>query len=724
MYVVAMQDITPILNQAFAHHQAGRLESAMAGYRQVLNLDPDNVAALANLGNALCQMGGAAEAEALFHRAQALAPGDVEMHNNLGTAFYEQGKLAAAEASFRQALTLQPRHAEALSNLGSVLFSMGRLDDAVAQFHAALAIKPEAQGTLLNLGTLLWQLGKPAEAEAYYRRVLKITPGNGDVLDRLAAVLLAQDDIQQALDTLRSSMYLRETPQNRALFVDIVRPLRWNTDNEGVRGLLTRALAEPWARPTGLVPTAITMIKQGPITGPLIAKAATAWPQFSPELFGKTELAALDADKLLLALLVTAQNIDLPLERFLTMARRALLENQTEEGLAFRCALARQCFINEYVFFQSAEEIAAAEKLRAGLAASLESGETISPSAVAAVASYFPLSSLPRLVERQWPAPVTALVTQQIAEPAQERKLAAALPAITPMDDAVSQMVRGQYEENPYPRWVKSAPPHIQDTIAGYLRRQFPMAVFARESQNQDAFLSAGCGTGLMALEFARNIRAQILAVDLSLASLGYASRKCAELGLGNIRFAQADLQKIEGRFDVIESCGVLHHMADPFGAWRHLLGLLTPGGFMMVGLYSEAARRGVVRLREYIAKNNYGSSPEEIRRFRQDILALPDDSEITRVICAPDFFGISMCRDLLFHVQEQRTTLAEIGTFLKDNNLVLLGFELDGGAMADYRKRFPDDSAATNLDNWQAFEADHPQTFIGMYNFWVQKPA
>jgi Tfp pilus assembly protein PilF/SAM-dependent methyltransferase len=719
-----MQDVTPILHQAFAHHQAGRLEAAMAGYRQVLSLDPGNVAALANLGNALCQMGGALEAEALFHRALALAPGDVEMHNNLGTAFYEQGKLAAAEASFRQALTLQPRHAEALSNLGSVLFSGGKLDDAVVQFHAALAIKPDAHGTLLNLGTLLWQMGKPAEAEAYYRRLLKLNPGNGDVMDRLAAVLLAQDDINQALDTLRSSMYLRETPQNRALFVEIVGPLRWKTDNDGVRRLLTRALAEPWARPTGLVPTAITMIKQGAITGPLIVKAATAWPQFLPELFGKTERAALDADKLLVALLVTAQNIDLPLERFLTMARRALLEKQDEDGLHFHCALARQCFINEYVFFQSPEEIATAEKLRATLAAALENGETISPSAVAAMASYFALSCLPRLVERQWPAPVAALITQQIAEPAQERALAAALPAITPMDDSVSQMVRGQYEENPYPRWVKSAPPHIQDTIAGYLRRKFPMAVFARESQAQDAFLSAGCGTGLMALEFARNIKAQILAVDLSLASLGYASRKCAELGLGNIRFAQADLQKIEGRFDIIESCGVLHHMADPFGAWRHLLGLLVPGGFMMVGLYSEAARRGVVRLRQFIAEKGYGSSADEIRRFRQDILALPESAEITRVTSAPDFFGISMCRDLLFHVQEQRTTLAEIGAFLKENNLTLLGFELDGGATAEYRKRFTDDPAATNLDNWQAFEADHPQTFIGMYNFWVQKPA
>jgi hypothetical protein len=161
--------------------------------------------------------------------------------------------------------------------------------------------------------------------------------------------------------------------------------------------------------------------------------------------------------------------------------------------------------------------------------------------------------------------------------------------------------------------------------------------------------------------------------------------------------------------------------MADPFGAWRHLLGLLNPGGFMLVALYSETARRGVVRMRDFIAQKGYGSSAADIRRARQDILALPDT---TRVTTAADFFGISTCRDLLFHVQEQRMTLPVIAAFLKENGLGLLGFELDSDTLAAYRKRFPADAAANDLDNWAVFEADNPDTFNGMYNFWVQKTA
>ena len=41
---------------------------------------------------------------------------------------------------------------------------------------------------------------------------------------------------------------------------------------------------------------------------------------------------------------------------------------------------------------------------------------------------------------------------------------------------------------------------------------------------------------------------------------------------------------------------------------------------------------------------------------------------------------------------------------------------------LAAYRHRFPGDAAAANLDLWERFEADNPDSFAGMYQFWVQK--
>ncbi|MGH6827780.1 MAG: hypothetical protein ACREFW_02575, partial [Rhizomicrobium sp.] len=74
--------------------------------------------------------------------------------------------------------------------------------------------------------------------------------------------------------------------------------------------------------------------------------------------------------------------------------------------------------------------------------------------------------------------------------------------------------------------------------------------------------------------------------------------------------------------------------------------------------------------------------------------------------------------------VQEQGMRLPAIGQFLKDHGLAFLGFETDAGTLRAYRRRFPDDPAATDLDHWDAFEKENPDSFSGMYIFWVQKGA
>jgi SAM-dependent methyltransferase len=287
--------------------------------------------------------------------------------------------------------------------------------------------------------------------------------------------------------------------------------------------------------------------------------------------------------------------------------------------------------------------------------------------------------------------------------------------------------VQDQYEENPYPRWVRPAP-DTPDTIGNFLSSKFPFARFERPAGRalQD-ILIAGCGTGQRSIAMARRFGGRhMLAVDLSLASLGYARRKSEELGL-TIAYAQADILELEtnGRqFDLIESLGVLHHLADPWVGWRALLSLLRPGGFMLLGLYSEMARRPVLAARARIAEREGGGGAEDIRSFRQELIQSGDPRPYASILESEDFFSLSACRDLLFHVQEQRMTLAEIARFTQSHNLRLLGFELDDAVLAAYRKRFPQDRAATDLACWEAFEADHPGLFGGMYIFWVQKPC
>jgi SAM-dependent methyltransferase len=181
-------------------------------------------------------------------------------------------------------------------------------------------------------------------------------------------------------------------------------------------------------------------------------------------------------------------------------------------------------------------------------------------------------------------------------------------------------------------------------------------------------------------------------------------------------------LPSIGRTFDVIDSAGVLVALADPAAGWRILLSILRPRGVMRIGLYSELARQSVVAGRKLIAERGLGGSAKDIRDFRHEVMRMPPDRPVREVLNCGDFFSLSSCRDLLFHVQEHRFSLPQISRFLKENDLVFLGFDINPETLRRYLERFPADEAATDLDRWDRFEQENPQAFIQMYQFWVQR--
>jgi tetratricopeptide (TPR) repeat protein/2-polyprenyl-3-methyl-5-hydroxy-6-metoxy-1,4-benzoquinol methylase len=719
--------------------QLGRSDEAVSHYQRALALKPDFVGAHNNLANVLAAQGRSDEALSHFQRALELDPNLVEAHVNVGTTLLQQGKVDAAAAQFERALGINADFADAHANLGNVFLARGRLDEAAEHFKRALALKPELVEAHNNLGIVLAAQGAYDQASRQFQLALAGKPDFIDAYNNLARAFLSVGQPDSALGALRHSLAISETQDTKALFVQSVKAL--TLAPEDFRSLLVRALSEPWGRPGDLAPVAARLVKQDSALRPYVTRAMEAWPRRLPaeELLGPSGFAALCGHRLLRALMEATCIGDVELERLLTATRSALLEIASVEDtparigaehadiLDFCCALARQCFLNERAFACTEDELREAQRLRDQLLASLATDAAVSELQLAVIACYFPLHSLPgaeTLVQRGWSDAITAVLVQQVREPAQERQLRASIPALTAIEDEVSRQVRRQYEENPYPRWEKTEPPAQPFLFDQYLRRRMPAAVFRNLDKPRIDILIAGCGTGQHAIETAQRFAgADVLAVDLSVTSLAYAKRKALALGLAQIEYGQADILKLAslGRaFDLVESSGVLHHLADPFAGWRALLALLRPGGFMAIGLYSEIARADIVAARAFIAERGYPSTAEGIRQCRQDIL--DNGARFKSVIGSGDFFSTSNCRDLLFHVQEHRLTIPQIAHFVADHGLAFVGFDLDHLTAQRYRTRFPDDRTMTDLAAWDVFEREHPSTFAGMYQFWVQK--
>jgi tetratricopeptide (TPR) repeat protein/SAM-dependent methyltransferase len=724
-------------NLANTLSRLGRLGDAIAQYRRALALKADLVGAHNNLANALVAHGLADDALSHFEAALKLDPTLVEAHVNLGTTLLQQGNTQAAAARFERALAISPNFADAHANLGNALLADGRLEEAAQCYERALALKPELSEAHNNLGIVLAARGAFAEAAQRFQRALAAKPDFIDAYNNLARAFLSMGQPDHALGALRRALAITETEGTKALFVQCVQALPVPPDVDDFRALMLRALAEPWGRANDLGPVAARLIKQDPTISGVLRRVMETWPRrlSADALLDAAGLAAFSGNRLLHCLMQSAAISDIGAERLLTAVRCAMLERAAKPDSSsaasqamtdFCCALARQCFLNEQVFALTDEELVRAQQLRDTIAAAVASGAPVAEFQLAVVASYFPLHTLTgaqKLLDRSWSAAMTEVVEQQVREPAQEQETRAAIPALTTVDDEVSRQVREQYEQNPYPRWTKAEPARAPLMFDEYLRRKLPASLFRKLGKAEIDVLIAGCGTGQHAIETAQRFAgAKVLALDLSLTSIAYALRKTRALGRRNLEYGQADILKLGslGRsFDVIESSGVLHHLGDPLAGWRVLVSLLRPGGFMAVGLYSALARAQIVEARAFIAERGYRSTAEDIRRCRQ---ALFDEPRFKEITTSGDFFSTSGCRDLLFHVQEHRLTIPQIAEFLAENGLSFVGFDLDHATPQKYLQRFPQDKAMTDLSCWHAFEREHPHTFAGMYQFWVQK--
>lgn len=451
-------------------------------------------------------------------------------------------------------------------------------------------------------------------------------------------------------------------------------------------------------------------------------------------------LDSLHKHPLLLALLGKAVVRDAELERVLTATRHALLRHAVRSRrpldpapdlVAFTSALALQCFANEYVYFLSPEESA----MLPGLAGSdVFTPDLDRDQRLAVLACYVPLGrldvgqNLAELARRDEDSLLAVLITRQVLDFHEERRLRSTIPVVGEIEDRTSRRVREQYEENPYPRWL-SCPQSEKSSLRGVVEKALPdLSPDELPEASGAEVLIAGCGTGRHALARAAGLRrSRVIGADLSLSSLCYAKRKAAEMGVENLELRHGDLMSLhllERAFDLIECIGVLHHMADPEEGWAALANLAKPGGLMRVGLYSKAARKGVVAAQSWVADRGYAASPEGIRRCRQDILAMPDDSPVGEMRRVVDFYSLSETRDLLFPVREVRFTLREIGRIIDRLGLRFLGLELHDSVRKRYLAEFPEDPWGTSLDNWHRFERRHEHLSPGLYLLWVQRPA
>lgn len=644
----------------------------------------------------------------------------------IGKSYLAEKNYVAALNALSQAHSLDPNDAEVCFKKGFCHHKMGQLDFVLSLYEKAYAgigaLAGVDQTSLFNhLADVLMVKGKPQDAISYLEEALSKNLGDYSSLVRLV-VALGEGDPSSLKHTLNAMVLQPEADEAMALFAFSCEkknlPAATSPQMKGLiinclnsRSVNHQSIAVPWVR--NMFFSCDKNMKG------YLFKVEGA-DDFS-EMAETQEFRDLFFDPYFYLGLKNIRPINIEMEEFYRLLRQYFLlkikdnKRLSAEELTLLGAMAEQCYLNEFVFFETEEEIDFIEKTKEKLEG-LKFFSEQDHQDILIYATYAPLLNLSNhqlLKDVNASSYLDDVIEIQFREPLHEQKLKSKIKSFGSIKNEVSQNVRSQYEENPYPRWK------VESVFKPYHSKMID------QKYHQDInVLIAGCGTGkhiVSTFNFYPN--AKFTAIDISKASLSYAKRKLIEYGLDDkvdlLHCDILDAKNMDKQFDFIECCGVLHHMEKPLEGLKSITSLLKPGGKIKLAYYSTLARQSVFAARDYIQNQGFEPTPSGIRQCRK-FMTEESFSEATAfpIYKWTDFHSLSECRDLMFHVQETCYNLHEIEASLQEAGLEFECMLVSSAVHQAYKDKFPEDTDARDLKNWAEFEEENPATFAAMYQF------
>lgn len=158
-------------NAAFAKKD---LAGARRAYTRVLDLVPDNLLGLVNLGVVEFSAGNHARAEELLKKAVSLRIETAAAWQTLGIIYMDQERFDEALAALAQAVVQDPHNSRARNYLGVVIGRKGWVDGAQSELRHAVELDPNYADAHYNLAVFYLEEKPPATELArrhYYRAV-------------------------------------------------------------------------------------------------------------------------------------------------------------------------------------------------------------------------------------------------------------------------------------------------------------------------------------------------------------------------------------------------------------------------------------------------------------------------------------------------------------------------------------------------------------------------
>ncbi len=169
-------EIRKLAEQAATYFNEQRHDEAAKVYDEILQKDPGNVFAWANLGVVRFQQNRYEDADKALQQAIKLNPNDAFSHSVLGIVYYQQGRYDNAISMLTRSIVLDPNDPRTRNYLGIACAKKGWQEAAEKELRRALELNPNYADAHFNLAVIYATQKPPAKelAKRHYQDALSL----------------------------------------------------------------------------------------------------------------------------------------------------------------------------------------------------------------------------------------------------------------------------------------------------------------------------------------------------------------------------------------------------------------------------------------------------------------------------------------------------------------------------------------------------------------------
>ena len=192
-------DIQFLVNKAIKLHVRGKVDKAEEIYKKIINIDPNNIISLNNLGSILNTKENFEKSLNFVNRALEIKPDYDDALNNKGNCLKGLNRFDEAIEYYKKALIIKPDFVGALNNLATSYNSIGRHEEAIPIFKKVIELKPNYYEALYNQGICLYNLNLFDEAKDSYEKAIKVKPDFIEAYYNLSLLQMLQGNYKEGL---------------------------------------------------------------------------------------------------------------------------------------------------------------------------------------------------------------------------------------------------------------------------------------------------------------------------------------------------------------------------------------------------------------------------------------------------------------------------------------------------------------------------------------------